>query len=105
MARRLKNGEAVAAEEHDNVTILFCDIVGFTAMSSSVGALSLPPPVLSYSLPLPHSLSLIGSVCLRLHFCDIAGFTAMSSSVDVHSFPPSLRPPRQSQYILHTGMS
>jgi class 3 adenylate cyclase len=37
VARRLKNGEAVAAEAHEHVTILFSDIVGFTSMSSSVG--------------------------------------------------------------------
>ena len=42
VARRLKNGEAVAAEAHENVTILFCDIVGFTGMSSSVGPFLCP---------------------------------------------------------------
>ena len=36
VAERLKNGEAMVAEAHDCVTILFADIVGFTKMSSIV---------------------------------------------------------------------
>ena len=35
VAERLKDGEAVAAEAHESVTILFADIVNFTSMSST----------------------------------------------------------------------
>jgi PAS domain S-box-containing protein len=38
VAHRLKNGEALIAEEFDDVTILFSDICGFTAMSSKMRA-------------------------------------------------------------------
>ena len=42
VAERLKDGEAVAAEAHESVTILFADIVNFTSMSSTA---SPPHPV------------------------------------------------------------
>lgn len=38
IANRLKNGETTIAEQVDDVTILFTDIVGFTTMSSTMSA-------------------------------------------------------------------
>lgn len=37
IARRLKAGEKTIAETFDNVTVLFCDIVGFTKLSKVIG--------------------------------------------------------------------
>ena len=41
MAEHLKNGQTVAAESFDAVTIYFSDIVGFTALSLESGPLDI----------------------------------------------------------------
>jgi guanylate cyclase len=38
IAERLKRGEGTIAERHEDVTVLFADLVGFTALSKGMGA-------------------------------------------------------------------
>ena len=80
MARRLKNGEAVAAEAHENVTILFCDIVGFTGMSSSVGPFLCGPRSVTQFASFPLSPCLDGSK--RFHSVCPATFQYLSINMD-----------------------
>ena len=90
IAEQLKNNEAVATESFQEATILFADIVGFTALTAG----SSPEQVSNWVIP--------GVMIL---FADIVGFTALTAESSPEQVSNWVIPGGHNIICIHMGFT